>query len=174
MTRASSGWDDILDQGEDIRWQGRPIPGYSLNWERLLMAFFGIIFTGITLGWMYGAAQVPGFWWLMGMVHLSFGIGFMIVPTLWFHHRLSNTWYTLTNKRAFVATDLMFRDRRLRSYPIVEDTTLRLVESTPGTVYFAQEMRIGQKRAYKTDIGFERLEDARKVYRLMRDIQQGA
>lgn len=88
MIRASSGWDDILDQGEVIRWLGGPIPDYSLNWERVLMAFFGIIFT--------------------------------------------------------------------------------------GTTYSAQEMRIGQKRACKTDVGFERLEDARKVYRLMRDIQQGA
>lgn len=168
-----SGWEDILDPQEEIRWQGQPIPTYAPNWERVLMAGFGAIFAGFALFWMGLAAQAPGFIWLLGMIHFSFGVGFMIVPTLWVHHRLSHTWYTLTNKRAIIATDLIFKGRRLRSYPIVADTTLRLVDDQPGTVYFAQEMRIGSKRAYKVDVGFERVTDARAVYRAMRETQQG-
>lgn len=168
------GWDDILDRDEVIRWQGRPIPGYVLTGQRLFMALFGVFFAGFALFWMKLAATAPGFFWVFGMVHFSAGLVMIFGPTIWAHHRLSNSWYTLTNKRAIIATELMFQGRRLRSHPIVADTMLRLVDGTPGTVYFAQEMRIGAKRAYKVDIGFERLEDARAVYRMMRDIQTGA
>lgn len=86
----------------------------------------------------------------------------------------SNNWHMPTDRPAFAGTGLMFRELCLRPCPGGANTTLRLVDGMPGTVYSAQEMRIGNKRADKAHTCFERVDDTRGVYRLMRDIQQGA
>ena len=83
------------------------------------------------------------------------------------------TWYTLTNRNAYVATNLPWQGKRLKSYPIAGDTVLEFDGSFPGSIHFAHKIRRGKNGSYRVPIGFERIDDAREVYRLMRDIQKG-
>ncbi len=97
----------------------------------------------------------------------------MIGPPLFSAYRRQRTWYTLTDRRAFIATDLAVSGRRFKSYPIDEDTRLDFVEGDPSSVHFAEAVRRGRNSTYRIPVGFERIENGREVYRLIRKVQAG-
>lgn len=172
---ARAGWEGLLDAGETILWQGRPAQGFYLRPDKAVTAVFGLAFAGFALFWMTMAAQGGGSFWVFGLIHFTVGAGIafsaLFGPTL----RLRATWYTLTDRRAFIGTDLPFRGRQLESYPIRPDTPLELRAGPPDTIHFAREERRGTKgRRYMVDIGFERIEDGAGVMRLMRGTQAPA
>ena len=171
--KVHSNWDGILDADEEILWQGRPDGALSLKPENIPLALFGMVFAGFALFWMIMAASAGGAFWSFGLIHFSVGIAMIIGPSFWSAYRRRHSWYTLTNTRAFIATDMKVQGRRLKSYPISRDTPLELIDGSPPTIQFATETRQGKNRPYQVAIGFERIIDARDVYEMMRDIQIG-
>lgn len=165
------GWDGILDQDETILWQGRPDTGISLGAQNIVMLVFGLFFSGFALFWMAMASMAGGYFWMFGLIHFAVGLGIAFGAILWGPFRRRHSWYTLTDRRAFVATDLPVQGKRLKSWPIDADTALELVDGPLQTVNFATEMRRGKNGRYEVAVGFERLRDGKAVYRLMRDTQ---
>lgn len=168
-----AGWEGILDEGEKILWQGRPDGRLSLhphNWPAFI---FGLFFAGFALLWMILAAAAGGVMWMFGLIHFSVGIGVGLGPNIWSAWRRRHAWYTLTNRRAFIATDTPLAGRRLATYPITADTRLALSDKAPATLSFASRTRRGKNGSYEVPIGFERIYDAPEVYALMRNIQRG-
>ncbi|MEM6277390.1 MAG: aspartate carbamoyltransferase catalytic subunit [Pseudomonadota bacterium] len=167
-------WKDLLDPGERIIWQGRPDPGFGLTTESYLMIPFGAVFTVFALFWMAMASMGSFIFSLFGLPFVAVGAGMLFWgvygPTLTRRH----TWYTLTNKRGFIATDLPLQGRKLTSYPIM-GAELELIDSGGfETVNFAEKVTRTKKHGTsRVPIGFKRLEESREVYRLMRDIQRG-
>ena len=167
-----AGWEGILDPGERIIWQGRPDPEFHIAPARILPALFGLLFAGFAMFWMVMASQAGGVFWMFGLIHFSVGAGLTAHSLFWDTLRRRRSWYTLTDKRAFIATDLPFKGQRLNSYPITPRSPLSL-QPGRGTVIFAREERRGNKgRRYLVDIGFQRIEDAKEVYGLMSGIQR--
>ena len=168
------GWEGILDEGERILWQGRPDTRITLRPANIAGMVFGIFFAGFALFWMVGVARAGGgAFWMFGLLHFSVGLAIIFAPILWDPYKRSRTWYTLTDRRAFIATDLPLQGKKLKSYPIDEDTLLEFTPGEPATVSFAQETRRGNNgRRYTVRIGFERIPDGERVYRLIRDIQR--
>lgn len=165
-------WAGILDEGETILWQGRPNGDVVVSLTTVASSLFGLAFAGFALFWMIMAAQAGGFFWMFGLIHFSVGVLLAGGPLFWDAFRRRHTWYTLTDRRAFIATDLPLKGKRLESYPITADTPLSLEEDPRATVYFAAGLRRGSNgKKRHTKIGFERIDDGREVYRLMRDIQ---
>lgn len=167
------GWEGILDPGERILWQGRPQAGLYFAPGQIGTAAFSLFFSGFAVFWMTLAAQAGGSFWMFGLIHFSVGIvmfwSAVLGPTI----RRRRTWYTLTDRRAFIATDLPLRGRQLKHYPITESTQLTLTDDQPPTLHFAREDRRGGKgRRYTVDVGFERIEDGEKVYSLMRKLRR--
>lgn len=74
-------------------------------------------------------------------------------------------YYTLTNRRAFIGEAACFT-RNLASYSLTADIPLMLVPGPPDSVYFALQVRAGEMER----VGFQRLEDGREVYGLIRDL----
>ena len=107
---------------------------------------FGLAFAGFALFWMIMAAQAGGLFWAFGLIHFSVGLGIAFAPPFWNAWRRRHTWYTLTNRRAFIATDMPVRGRRLQSYPISRDTVLAYDAQDPATIHFAHEYRRGRER----------------------------
>lgn len=166
-----SGWEGILDPGERILWQGRPGQGFHLEPHKLIPAVFGLVFAGFALFWMVMAAQSGGGFWMFGLIHFTVGLWLTAHSLFWGSFVRRRTWYTLSDKRAFFATDLPFKGKQLASYPITRGTPLAFHEGR-DTVVFAKEERRGNKgRRFSVDIGFEHIEDAKKVYRLMNDLR---
>jgi len=169
-----SGWESILDEDEVIRWQGRPDGAVVWKVSNIGGLLFGAAFAGFALFWMIMAAQAGGGFWMFGLLHFSVGIGIAIGPVFWSALRRRKSWYTLTNKRAIIATDMPTKGRVLRTYPITKDTMLEIVSGDPASITFASDQRHRKNGSYKVKIGFERINDAKQVYALMRDIQKEA
>ena len=179
------GWEDILDPGERILWQGRPEPGLlpvRLPPGQMVM---GAIFTGFSLFWMSAAGWIVGggdsgggiggpfrFFPLFGLPFLLIGLYNLFGFILWRAHVRRHTWYTLTDRRAYVATALPLAGRRLKSWPITADTVIEFDGADPATIVFAHEMTEGNNGVTRSPVGFERIRDGRSVYRLMRGLPQ--
>ncbi len=166
-------WDGILDKGEKILWQGRPDARVTFKVSNFVGFLFGTAFAGFALFWMIMASQAGGFFWMFGLLHFFVGLSVAYGAMFWSAWRRRHTWYTLTDKRAFIATDIPFRGRSLKSYPITASTVLDYDGSSPASIMFNHEMRRSKNGSYRVDVGFERIDDGQDVYRMMRDIQEG-
>lgn len=169
------GWNGILDPGEKILWQGRPDDSFFVAPGQIILGTFSLLFAGFALFWMIMASQGGGLFWTVGLIHFSIGLWITFKtfygPTL----RRRHTWYTLTDKRAFIATDIPFRGKKLKDYPVTPDSRLELEEGRLDTVWLAREKRDkAQNKPSGIDVGFERIPDGAEVYRLIRDIKRGA
>lgn len=175
VSTRKDGWDGILAPGERILWQGRPDTGFHVSGGDLIQGVFGLFFAGFALFWMKMAAQGPGGFWAFGLIHFSVGLWLTAMGFFGSTWRRGHTFYSLSNQRAFIATDNPVTGRKLRSYPISPETRLDYLQNGElETIHFATERRTGSKgRSYEVKIGFERVEDGEEAYRLLREVQQG-
>ena len=165
-------WQNVLDQGEVVRWQGRPDARVIWNWSHYVTLAIGLALSGFALIWMISTAQSDGWFWMFGLIFFSFGISIMIGPPYWRPYLRSKSWYALTNKRALIATDMPIQGRKIQSYPINLQTPLELDKKYGSSVYFATKMERNTRGSYKIKIGFELLDDAPQVYDLIHTIQK--
>ncbi len=167
-----AGWDGLLDPGEAILWQGRPDGRIVWRIQHVFTLLFGIAFAGFAVFWMVMASQAGGAFWMFGLIHFGVGLSVAFGPPFWSAWRRRHTWYTLSDRRAFIATDIPFRGRKLKSFPIGPDTMLDYSPGTPATIHFAHEYRRTKNGSRRVPIGFERIEDGDEVYKKMREIQR--
>ena len=171
----TSGWEGILDDDEEILWQGRPDTKIALKPRNLAGAAFGLLFAGIALIWMIGAARAGSGAWPFGLIHFTFGAIFALGSIYLGAFRRNRSWYTLTNHRAFIATDFPLIGKRLKSYPINKDTVLEYVDDEPASIIFARQRKRSQNGGYYTvKIGFERIPNGREVFHLFRQVQDNS
>ncbi len=168
-------WQGILDADETILWQGSPVAGVTFKAEQGVMGvLIGFFFMGFSLFWMSMASQAPGPFWMFGLIFFAIGFYNSIGCHFWHAYLRSQTFYTLTSKRAFIAKDVPLKGRTLKSYPITDTSVLEFDGGDPATINFASEERKGTKGSrYSVDIGFERIRDGRTVMGLFRSIQTG-
>lgn len=170
----SDPWAGILDSDEVILWQGRPDASLDIGPTNWVGFVFGLCFAGFAMVWMLLAKQAGGLFWTFGLIHFSVGLGVALSSLFWASWRRRYSWYTLTDRRAFIATDLPLQGRKLSFYPITEDSNLKIEDGVPPSVIFKTEYRRRKKGSYPVPIGFERIAEAREVYRLMRQVQHNA
>lgn len=170
----TDGWEGILDPGERIVWQGRPDGAIVFKPANVALFLFGLAFAGFALFWMIMAASAGGAFWMFGLLHFAVGLGMAFGAIGWDAYKRRHSWYTLTDRRAFIATNLPLSGKRLASYPIDAGTRLSLTGTHPASLHFATRRKRGKNGSYDVPVGFERLEDAQRVYRLMRGVQTGA
>lgn len=168
-----TGWEGILDEGEQILWQGRPDAAVVWKIGHAMTFVFGLFFAGFALFWMVMASQAGGGFWMFGLIHFGAGIAIAVGPPFYASWRRKHTWYTLTDRRAFIATDKPFAGRKLKSFPITEKTALEYESGQPASIYFAHEYRSGKNGSRRVPVGFERIEGGAEVYGMFREIQSG-
>lgn len=180
MNDTPTEWDAYLDPGEVILWQGRPSQRLQASRRAAPLVLFGLAFGGFALGWIWLVAQAGGYFWVFGLPFLLLGLIFSTLAPVIGPLQRRATWYTLTNRRAFIATDLPFLGRRLDDYPIHPGTPLRLEQNGPlGSVYFSQRrITKSSPRARKSPlnlpVGFEMIPDAPQVLTLLQEVQDAA
>jgi len=175
MTERANSWDGILDPDEHILWQGQPDARFRFGLTDLIMGLFGLAFAGFALFWMIMASRAGGFFWMFGQIHFAVGLGIAVGKPVgsWWMRR--HSFYSLSNKRAFIASDFPVRGRQLRTWEIGPESPVQLIDGDPQTVNFATELRRTAKGGTITrTIGFEGIHDGRKVIGLIRAIQRGA
>jgi hypothetical protein len=164
-------WQGILDPGEQVLWQGRPAPKLRLEFRSPFEPLFFTFFTGFSVFWMVMASRAGGLFWTFGLLFFFVGSYALFFQHFWKLYVRSRTFYTLTDRRAFIATEA-FGKRTLKSYPITPGTVVELSDGEPGSIFFATEtIKDSEGDVTHTKIGFELVEDPRSVYARIREIQ---
>ncbi len=192
MTTSPTGWEGILADGESILWQDRPATG--VFWRDLLhpLTFFGLFFFGFSVFWVAMASVMSSGPGGFGLIFPMFGIPFVLVGfyllvgrIFWDAYVRAHTWYTLTDRAAYTATDVLGR-RSLKRVGFDEMTRLDLEDSRPGSVWFSETIathsyrhRRSRSAGYRsgplrtqttvTPVGFARIPEPRPVYRMIAD-----
>ena len=133
----------------------------------------GGVFTVMAWTWLSGGATGSGPFWLIPLVFLSIGVWSVLQPILGDAYLRRHTFYTLTNRNAYVARRLPILGKSLKTWPIETATPLDFEPGTPGSIFFATETRRSGRNTRTQKIGFERIADAAHVYRQMREVQAG-
>ncbi len=163
-----TGWDGILQDGETILWQGQP--DRSVDWRLCLNAASGVGFAIASVGlvWMLMAVSITSggplffrlFFPVFGLPFVALGLYMALGVPVFDAYMRRHTWYTLTDRTAFVATDVMGA-RKLQSYPIRDMPRLDLEDGPFGSILFgASDDRLA---------GFRRIAPARQVYGMLRE-----
>jgi succinate dehydrogenase hydrophobic anchor subunit len=170
-----AGWTGQLEDDERILWQGRPDGRVRIRASGLIMSVLGAVLLGFALFWVnvtFAMTVGETLWhWVLPALAipvLALGVFMLIGQYIWDALRRRRTWYTLTDRRAFVARHLIRRN--LTEYQIDARTSLQFQERRGGlgTIWFTANPTGGRKgRA-----GFELIGDARRVHKMMRFIQK--
>ena len=140
-----------------------------------LILLGGALFAGVALLFIgVGIALREWAFALFPVIHLAVGLGMILGGPILSARERGRTWYTLTDRRAVIATDNWPKGRQIRTWPIGRDTPLELVEGRWPAVHFAYEQRAGKKGLYKAPVGFEMLPEARAVHDIILQNRQGA
>jgi hypothetical protein len=181
-------WDDVLDDGEEILWHGRPAT--SLHLKGVLQVILGPLLLAI-FATVFFREQFANFLGDLGesfatmdfndlLIYLLVG-GFIVsvllfkgAAALW---ERAQVWYTLTNRRAFIVTSKFLRGKRMQQYwlspdlPIIIDNT----DSPPSVIFDTKRAWRGANentaRSVGVSVGFKRIEDAERVSEIMKDCQ---
>ncbi len=171
-TKPPPGWEGLLAPGEKILWQGRPDPGFYIPPSAIFTAIFGAAFAAFALFWMSLAIMAGGFVWAFGLLHFTVGLWLCLWAVFDNTLRRRGSWYTLTDRQAFIATDLPLVGRKLKSYPITAETPLDYRPGALSTIYFAKETRfVGGSGHARIRVGFERIPDGPAVMEHFRKIR---
>jgi len=105
---------------------------------------------------------------------VAVGLALVVGQPLWIRQRRRRTWYTLTNRRGFIATDGAILGKRLKTYPVVSDAPVTVTKGEPATVWFARDQYYSDGRTRFEPVGFERIADARQVAETIRTLRNAA
>jgi len=178
---AAKTWEHFLEDGERVLWHGRPnavklfSPTATKNFVvGIPLVAFGAVMVNVT--WpQHGNFQ--GMWpvWIIAALLIGAGLGYSLTAPYRDRAHRMRTWYTLTNKRAVIATDI--KRREFTSYPITPNNDIRLPLFGPKTtVWFAQHIDPADDHEDTDDItliGFELIKEAPYVAKLLEDIKRG-
>lgn len=161
-----AGWQGLLDEGETILWQGRPDKGIRWFDGDVTSTLMGVVMVCFALFWMFKAAQADTLMWVFGFLFLIVGARQTIAGNIVPAYIRSRSWYTLTDRRAIIATDIPVRGRRLTTVPITPQTEITLEAGSPGSILFGPPTR-----ALRRGEAFLLIPEAVKVMGLIRQIQ---
>lgn len=178
---APEGWEGFLETGETVLWQGRSAGRVTFRGADPRQMLLGLAFFGFALFWTFTAFNAArGSNNPMEFLLPVFGLPFIVIGLrlsggieFWRAFVRRNSWYTLTSRRALVATRVLGR-RALRSWPITSRTVIDLEQGPPDSIWFAEHRHRAGLSQKARRIGFEQINDGREVLRLMRQVQRGA
>ncbi|PIE16519.1 MAG: hypothetical protein CSA68_02290 [Rhodobacterales bacterium] len=169
---SKNSWEGILEEGEELLWQGRPRTDIVFQKRHILPAILAVGVAGLGIIWIFFTGLGNGYTVVMGVFLLIIAALLGFGPPVMTSMIRKATWYSLSNKRGFIATHRPQLGRKLAAYRIDPDYPLRYDHKSPGTIIFATEIRQPGNAAYTVKIGFERIDDSEKVYQMLRAIQQ--
>lgn len=185
--QAPASLEELLPPGETILWRGRPDGRVAWSDMLSMRSVHGLMAIVFALFWMNTSNRIggSGHFPYFGLTFVAIGLYFIVGRLLWEAVLHRRTWYTLTDRAAYIATDLL--DRKLDRYELRPDLPVELEDGAPGTVWFAERIvhRPGRWRTVNGDreyepphterhrIGFRRIAEARMVWRLLNEAKEG-
>ncbi|MFV0410765.1 MAG: hypothetical protein ACK5LJ_14050 [Paracoccus sp. (in: a-proteobacteria)] len=172
--RNSPGWTGLLEEGEDVRWQGWSRPKLRPSKDWMVSCLFGGIPVLVGAGFcLAGAGFDSWLAWIIGGLLVSLGLWLILWLTIWEHVEQRRVFYSLSNRRAFIGLSPLLGKRRLVSWPITPASGFRLIKGDPPSIRF-YEGRLKSGRLPRHHAAFESIEDADEVYKLLQSLQGDA
>ena len=144
MNDSTDRWGGVLEQGEKVRWEGRPAPRcYTFrHWKH---SIFGLVFLLISVIWQFLGVKMAAsydIWWLAWLpvpflfIGLYFSVGHLIQARL----EWNNVYYAVTDRR------LLVQRGQVKSMALAEITYFKMEEKGEelGTflVHKGEEMKL--------------------------------
>lgn len=168
-------WHQILEPGEEIIWQGRPVPSRVISRPDKNLFGFGIGLVIIGIIWILAEMQENSPEQALKYLPFIAGCAIMAAAVIAAIYRPKRTWYSMSNRRTFIDTDIPLQKRSLKSYPLISETPLELIDEEPGTVLFSEELIDGgEGEDYWASVGFEHIPNPQHVYSLIQEIRSQA
>ncbi|MFD2172695.1 hypothetical protein [Rhodobacter lacus] len=163
-----AGWDGILQPGEQILWRGQPIR--RIRWGKLVAGVvFALGFCGIGGALSLAAAREGSLFWLVGLVLCLLGIAALVVTLLDERMRRNDTFFTLSDRAAYIARRHWAKGRVLESWPIRAGMEIALQGGDKaGDVIFASRTTGRGKEAEIEPVGFFDIIGAPEVFALLK------
>lgn len=184
--RSGPGWDEVLDSGEALLWQGRPDPGFRFRWGHVPLAGVGLVLFVLAGMFLQHAAEAvqqqaenARGMVAFGVATAGLGLWAMVGPAVVDMLRRRGTQYALTDRRALVETD--FLGKGLVAWPIGPGSPIHLRKTRPPIVYFAlmrprpgpyDRLRGTRMNAGGKLIAFEYIEDGEAVHDMLQRIRE--
>lgn len=161
-----AGWAGILEPGENILWQGTPAFRLRLGLIDRANAIQGLFMIGFGIFWIWMLPRFDLLFIAAGLFMIGIGLRQTIGPALTQAYLMKHSFYTLTDRRAILATDSPIRGRRLVSYPVEAGTQIAYSPTEPPSILFGPQT-YGVVRP-----GFMYIPEADRVIEMMRQIQR--
>lgn len=165
-------WAALLDDDEQITWQGRPDARLHFAWAVSIipiMNIFGILFLLVPLR---SPSEQGTLFWLYGVVPCVFGLYALIGIHFWKADLYRNTYYALTNMRACIHRTT-WRKRTVTAFNIRPFSPRVLVDGPTQSVLFGNSNQNRKFGRLENAIRFDYIQDGRNVMTLLRKVQRG-
>ncbi|WP_299412743.1 hypothetical protein [uncultured Sulfitobacter sp.] len=165
----SDPWDGILNEDEEILWQGTPAHGFALAQPDIPALIYGLCCLAFSVFWIMMVSDAGRFTWL-DLVPLGIGIAFTCYSVLRDTVARRYSFYTLTNQRAIVGTSYPWSFKRLMITKVTSRTPIHLQRG--HTVVFGVPKYSSLYPLPLRRPQFTRIDDAENVLSLMQEIQK--
>ena len=170
-----------LAKNEKLLWTGQPRGGFRLRPSDAFLIPFSLLWCGFAIFWELSVLKQggPAFFTLWGIPFVALGIYVVLGRFFVDAASRAHTYYGLTDERAVILSGLL--NRQTKSLPLraMSDVTLTERADGSGTITLGPSMGMygwlggsgwpGAGR-YQPP-AFEMIEDAKRVYGLLRDAQ---
>lgn len=163
-------WDGILEEDEDILWQGRPATGFGVAQADTIPIVFGLFFSLFAMIWMTLIASSGSWMWTIGIIHFTTGLALAAYAVSRDTVARRYSYDTLTSRRAIIGLSYPWTQKSLRKIRITKSTRIRLPNE--HTVTFGPPGRSKRHPFPLRAPQFTRIDDAEKLYDQMRQIQK--
>ncbi len=179
-------WQNYLDPGEKIVWQGAPPRGFMLRPQDTMGIPVGLAFLGFAIFWEASVLGLtfdmhdhtpPIFFPLWGAMFVIVGLYLAVGRFFWDAAARRRTSYALTNRRALIMRGMWSRE--LRSFPLTAASEISSRENANGrgTITFGAQVASpygfrGWPNSYAQSFEFEGIDKVREILRAIREVQQ--
>lgn len=162
-------WTEVLEDGEQLLWQGRPGIGVFVStFQYLIMATFLLSITNI----YYFSGGPPEKHSLAVNLFYTAYFVLIVLYVLWPLVVRRRSKYAVTNKRALIAVQKPSARTQITSYPAQDWTPLVLTDKPPSNLYFTSRETFALRAANRHQkVGFEQISDGNDVHKIMQDVQ---
>lgn len=169
--RALPSWDGILQDGEELLWQGRSRPHHETPFWLSAAIYGAAMCLSVGIDAALGADRFGAYGTVFIFLVLATAITLIRPGRFW--RRQKPHFYSLSNRRAFRGEIGPSGDYRLVSWPISPETSFRLTDGHPPSIRFYEGRHASGRRPRYHEV-FEAVPDAKKVYKLLESIQKDA
>jgi len=168
---------------EQLLWSGQPGRGLALRSGDVMMIPFSLIWGGFSIFWESIAIRSNDpFMWLWGIPFVLYGLHLIVGRFFVDAWQRGRTTYGVTSERIIIISNFFNRKVKSLNLRALPEMTLDQKSDGSGAITFGAVEKVSRwdpngfagRRSRSVSPRFEMLEDAKKVYEIIREAQRRA